>query len=219
MFRCVIDDVNICLDLIQDEYFLYSEKQSHWFELILRKSDRECLCEAAQQFADGLVSKGVLIEGSFVSVITPAPPKTTESVYDNFSEATAFYDLRILPELILSLAACRSLLRKHHLKKVVDQSIRWRRKVSYASDNDLDNVIRASREFHSWTPFFFTRHDACMFRSLSLIRYLSLRGIKADWVFGVRLCPFTAHCWVEFENVVLDEYLDTTAEYKRIAVI
>lgn len=59
-------------------------------------------------------------------------------------------------------------------------------------------------------------HDACRFRSLVLMNYLTRSGIAPDWVFGVRLCPFSAHCWVEYNGVILNEDSDTVAEFRPI---
>jgi hypothetical protein len=66
---------------------------------------------------------------------------------------------------------------------------------------------------------FFPRRRTCLFDSLSLLHFLSGRGVAADWTFGVRLDPFTAHCWLERDGVSLGEDPAHLALFTPIAVI
>ncbi len=36
----------------------------------------------------------------------------------------------------------------------------------------------------------------CLFRTFFLLHFLMRFGHEADWVFGVKLFPFEAHCWL-----------------------
>lgn len=52
-----------------------------------------------------------------------------------------------------------------------------------------------------WLPFRF----ACLFRSFFLLHFLHSYGLRADWVFGVSLFPFHAHCWLAEGDLLLGE--------------
>lgn len=70
--------------------------------------------------------------------------------------------------------------------------------------HDPDRVLTAARQFWDlavWLPF----RGECLQRSALLVAWLQKRGLRADWVFGVRLWPFSAHCWVQCDNVCLND--------------
>lgn len=52
-----------------------------------------------------------------------------------------------------------------------------------------------------WLPF----RIQCLFRSFFLLHFLSYYGLGADWVFGVSLFPFHAHCWLADGDLLLGE--------------
>jgi hypothetical protein len=49
-----------------------------------------------------------------------------------------------------------------------------------------------------------------------LLEFLAARGLAADWVFGVRTWPFSAHCWVQAGGIVLNDTVERVAPYRQI---
>ncbi len=69
---------------------------------------------------------------------------------------------------------------------------------------DPERLQSEARRFHDlvvWAPF----EGECLQRSALLIAWLRRHGLRADWVFGVRLWPFSAHCWVQCDDVCLND--------------
>ncbi|MBG7614681.1 lasso peptide biosynthesis B2 protein [Brevundimonas sp. BAL450] len=69
---------------------------------------------------------------------------------------------------------------------------------------DPDQILPAARQFWDimvWLPF----RGECLQRSALLVAWLQRHGLRAEWVFGVRLWPFSAHCWVQCEDVCLND--------------
>jgi len=58
----------------------------------------------------------------------------------------------------------------------------------------------------------------CLFRSFFLLQFLARRGHTADWVFGVTLFPFRAHCWLAIGDTLVGETSRRAAEYSLILV-
>ena len=83
----------------------------------------------------------------------------------------------------------------------------------------LDDVAGLTAQFLALAPFLFTTKDARLFRSHFLMRFLAGHGIAATWTFGVRLAPFGAHCWIEYEGAVLNDHLETVAGFSPILAI
>jgi hypothetical protein len=49
-----------------------------------------------------------------------------------------------------------------------------------------------------------------------LLRLLHAKGLDAHWVFGVRTWPFQAHCWLQCEDLVLDDQPDRVRAFTPI---
>lgn len=72
--------------------------------------------------------------------------------------------------------------------------------------------------FHGWVPYA-PISGKCLLRSFLLLRLLHRYGHDAIWVFGVTTWPFEAHCWLQVDDVVLDDELDRVAAYTPILVL
>jgi hypothetical protein len=59
----------------------------------------------------------------------------------------------------------------------------------------------------------------CLFRSHFLLDILQAYGLAADWVFGVSLFPFRAHCWIAVGDRLLGDRTDKVADFVPILVI
>lgn len=57
----------------------------------------------------------------------------------------------------------------------------------------------------------------CFIQSMMLMKFLAAHGVYASWVFGVRTHPFEAHCWVELNEMVLNDTLDHSNWFSVIA--
>jgi hypothetical protein len=52
--------------------------------------------------------------------------------------------------------------------------------------------------------FTFARRGRCLLDSIALVEFLAAYGVRADWVIGVHVRPFSAHSWVQHEHFVLN---------------
>jgi hypothetical protein len=66
---------------------------------------------------------------------------------------------------------------------------------------------------------FFPRSYLCLFDSLALIEFLARYQVFPQWVFGVKLDPWGAHCWVQEEQFVFNDLVERTARYVPIMTI
>ena len=215
---CLCDDALIFLDVARDRYFRFSGKQRDWFESIRTARASQELGGPAAGFAERLVAKQILSpdrqSGKPLTAPCFAPPSACLSQLTGAATPS-----RILPTARdMAIAAVSSWWLEHmcDFKDVVARVGRWKLRAARNPTPSLEQVLVLASRFHAMTPYFFSTHDACRFRSLALIRFLTGFGIQADWVFGVRLCPFGAHCWVEYNGVILNEDLDTVIEFRPI---
>ncbi len=82
---------------------------------------------------------------------------------------------------------------------------------------EVEAVLVAARVFRDlspWAPI----EGECLIRSALLVAFLRRRGLVADWVFGVRLWPFSAHCWVQCGDVCLNDDFERLRAYTPLFV-
>lgn len=65
-----------------------------------------------------------------------------------------------------------------------------------------------------WLPI----EGECLIRSALLVSFLRRRGFAADWVFAVRLRPFSAHCWVQSGQTCLNDDVERLLAYTPVYV-
>jgi len=78
---------------------------------------------------------------------------------------------------------------------------------------DAQHLIGVFEEFRPWFP----RRRVCLFDALALFRFMVMRGLTPDLVFGVRTAPFAAHCWVEWQGRLASDSSDHCASFTPIA--
>ena len=61
--------------------------------------------------------------------------------------------------------------------------------------------------------------DQCLPRSFATAHALLDRKLRPDLVFGVRLHPFGAHCWVQHGRTLVNETLDQVRNFTPILVV
>lgn len=71
-------------------------------------------------------------------------------------------------------------------------------------DGSAEEVLRLARLFHRLAPWL-PMPDKCLARSFVLLRFLQRSGVSARWVFAVRTWPFAAHCWLQLDDIALDD--------------
>lgn len=175
--------------------------------------------EATQRTLDSLVARGVITADRSR---TKAPLPTDISI--------ASVALTISPERM------RCPIRAHHLWAFARASLLaklalrilpvrhvvgyvHRRKAQHAAPAHhlgLDAVGELVGVFFRLRPFAFRGNDACLLRSLALVQFLSSYGVFPQWVFAVQSVPFSAHCWVQYDGVVLNDYVRRIREFTPI---
>lgn len=75
------------------------------------------------------------------------------------------------------------------------------------------------RTFLNLRPLIFGARDRCLLSSLVLSEFLSMHGIQSTLVIGVKTSPFTAHCWLQRDGVILNGRAERVSEFTPIMAI
>lgn len=116
-------------------------------------------------------------------------------------------------------AACLQIAALVRLKILgFEKTLRWATQDAASVEDRAgarDAVIAAHRWARSVLPF----KDACLPASLALSRGLHRSGSSYAIVVGVKINPFAAHCWVEAEDAVLNDDLETIRQFTPIRIV
>jgi len=109
-------------------------------------------------------------------------------------------------------------LKRDRLDRTIAR-VRDRKQHGYPGRRHAADHIRSRSIHFSEVRGYFPRSYLCLFDSLALVNYLASYRIFPDWVFGVRTDPFEAHCWVQHEDIVLNDTLDRINTFTPIMVV
>ncbi len=118
-------------------------------------------------------------------------------------------------------AACRtarSMKRRPLATIVAELEKRQSSASSGRQSSDLRSLRRRMAEFQTLRPWF-PRAYRCLFDSLAAARYLAHFGHVPALVFGVQAEPFEAHCWLQQDDVVVNDQLDTVSVFSPVFVV
>ena len=59
----------------------------------------------------------------------------------------------------------------------------------------------------------------CLSDSFALVRWLASHGESAALVFGVKLDPFAAHCWVQSGEMLLNDHLGRIERFTPVRIV
>ena len=219
---CAVGGDYVLLDTALDRYLYLSGSQAAWFSDIAA-APKAGMSGLAGQFAERLCDKHVLTRSKDLGQpihLTP-PCDVHASIYDLDIGQGHAPSLRHLATLV-ALRAAWGLARRVHggrLAATLTAAQQWKQTARAKASGSDARAIDLARSFHALTPYCVSIHDACFLRSMLLLQFLAHYGVDADWIFGVRLSPFAAHCWVSRNGIVLNEERDTCADYQTLMMI
>jgi transglutaminase superfamily protein len=219
LHACLLDSAVIFLDIAEDRYFALTGQHASDFKTLYDWKHVDSLASSEGSCAQKLTKQGLLRETAQTPDwhrphVRPPPIGSAHGAADANSRHPALNRRACLTAFLVS--AC--LTRWHSFAQLIRAARRWKAG-PVLEENLLYEAIDHARALHRMSPFLFTRHDACLFRSLFLVRYLHAMGIPANWEFGVRCAPFCAHCWVEYDGIILNDHQDTVLAYTKILSI
>lgn len=169
-----------------------------------------CLAGAAPAGLDALFAEGLLAHpeapGRLFELSTIAMPTR-----DIDAPAGARAD----PQAIVACLIADRLLRRGPFERVCRVAESAAIRGGPAEVAALGEAAARFARTRRWYP----RSPGCLFDALALSLYLSRRGLAVRWVFGVRLAPWAAHCWVQAGDHLVGARLETVSGFKPIMQI
>ena len=121
-----------------------------------------------------------------------------------------------LPEIWLLLGRARRALASGALAASLAQLKARRHKVAVpASSAETAALASRFQTARALVPI----ARSCLQDSIALGTWLARRGACPTIVFGVKLDPFAAHCWVQTDAAILNDAPDTVSPFAPVLVI
>jgi len=228
-FVCLADKYYVILDLLADRY-LRVERQS--FEALAPRNSLSSLVSAnpherpsreltveSRRLLSELIERGVLTEkpGKAQPRAVESVARPAESLSDVWTPSLGL-SLRYIFPFVTSLRAATAWLKLPISQTVNGVTDRKRQRAYRSAPFDMDRARVLVSTFGQLRPFW-NRKYLCLFDSLALLNFLAKYDLFPTWVFGVQSEPFAAHCWVQQNEVLLNDTVDRVSLYTPILAI
>lgn len=212
---CMIDGHAIFLDIEKDRYFRLEKSLEDAFLAHVHADGGHQKCR------DALIDHEILIPGPTADRCSPqrlAPP--TRSLIELRAQPKRAEIAAIL-EVFAIVWRVRRQLRTRPLKETIEALTRYREgiRLTMASTDPVDARILAAASLFIRSRLYVPIETCCLLDSLALVRYLAGCGMSAKIVFGVTDDPFSAHCWVQAGDMVLNDTVGNALAHTPIRVI
>lgn len=209
---CISSGRVIFLDVEADRYFCLPSRAEAAF---LRVAYGEIDPEAAEDLQP-LIGRGLLIEDQLSSGIRPKQSVEPASG-DLPLEAGRRPNAIELARAFASELAIGRLLRKRSFAQVLDGIVAHPAKG--AAPVHVDATLRGIVSASVAISLVLRAADRCLVRAIAVHAACRRRGINPKLMFGVRMNPFGAHCWVQLGSTVLVGEFEQVRLYTPIMVL
>lgn len=224
VFFCIVDDHCVFLDLRNDQYSCLEPEQTAIFKAAFGENNQDISREEIKKLTDELFCQNLITpHPNNPDILATAPPQKP-------AKDLIGYDIGKKPKIRLGhifrfLAAaisCKIRLKHQPLDKIIARikkkkaSYHKKNRTSKASFNKLKELVEV---FNHLRPLLFTAQNQCLYDALALSAFLNKYHIYPDMVFGVKMGPFSAHCWVQHDDIVLNDIVAMTLLQTPIMVV
>lgn len=216
-YFCLVDGEMVFLDLCRDRYSCLTKEHSAILSSFLDgTSSMGILAPDAARVAEILMQVGLLVDNPDCGRIAKPTSISTPilSLMPEFTDKACAIGPRDVWRFSLATASASRSLRRRTIASTV-RSVASRRQTRESHDIDRRKLAELFGVFQALRPYY-PRPYLCRFDSLALLNFLAFYGIFPQWVYGVRLKPFAAHCWVQAGAVVVNDYVETVRTYVPI---
>jgi len=205
---CVAGDEIVVLDLQTDRYLALRGELRAAFHRLRANAPND------SDEMTGIAGTGLVTRCNGATVLEPpavvVPHADLEGCLRGRSGA------RMALSAVWYLNWARRAQSSHRLAKTVaDLSHRKRILQGSADEEDMTRIAACFASVRALVPI----RPRCLLDSLALFRLMLRRGLAPTLVFGVRLEPFAAHCWLQSSERVLTGSVDDAHNFMPILVL
>jgi hypothetical protein len=196
----------VFLDLRRDRYFALPREAEDGFRILAEGGSLDPLSE---------IGSALLVTGLFARSETPGRPEPARSEgLVGEAAPTGRANPIVAAGIWLSLLRIHRSLRKRPFALILET----RRKNEPPDQLDVEQLRDFAGVFRSARCLVPVK-PKCLPDSLAMRDWLSARVGAPELVFGVKLHPFAAHCWIQWQGTVLNDAPDRVREFAPVFVL
>ncbi|MGC6331159.1 lasso peptide biosynthesis B2 protein [Rhizorhabdus sp. FW153] len=205
-------DRTIILDITVDRYWQLDARAGHLLDRIQRG---EPCSDAEDSMLMRLRRLGLVqpIAERQSSPCLGAPAEPRRSLIEQRPVEFQHLGLALLVEIACDAIAVRIALRSGRLSHTI-ASVRKPKRRS-TGPLSLDQAADLFERGMRWLPI----KRICLADSLALLRFCARRGFAPSLIFAVEAYPFQAHCWVQQDDLVLNDVLADIMRFHPVLVL
>lgn len=201
-----VDQRLVFLDARSDSYFMLEPSEERAFLELFGPTDSR----DNDEVLDGLLGT----EGECHSLLRANPPSARNSLFDDRSQLTV--SLKDLLSVAAAVRQTRRMLQREPLGLVLD--LLTAALPSQRAAGDTSTVQTRGRLFAASRKYVPIKPN-CLLDSLALLHWLGSDAHGALLVFGAKLEPFFAHCWVQIGDLLLNDRREYVELFKPVRVV
>lgn len=207
---CRLDDIFIFLDREADRYFSVSGSLAYCLQALLNTdgvapSIHEIrLLQQAKLVVEGIGEplRACNHQAAAATILGPDRPK--------------HFNPLLLAGIIVRLARMRKRLRTRGLPEML-------REIDARKERSWESIpvekLHALARLYDLSRLLYLPADYCLVRALTLWAHAADLGFCVRLIFGVQLHPFSAHCWTEYGDWLLDDSTDHIRRFKPVLIL
>ena len=209
--HCIVERRSIFLDLARDRYFALPANLDAAF---MRAIDSSGVPSVTADEIERLMKAGVL-----VAVDEPEAPISPDTpTMPMFDRSTSPVEVRPSPATVVGVVLTQLvawlIVRIIPMRFVVRHLQRIHARVDKHA-GDMTAMDKLAAGFRV-AGVLLKSEGNCLPRTLAFVWLAHRRGCHANLVIGVRINPFSAHCWPQHGDVVLNDRMDRVAQFQPI---
>lgn len=210
---CCVDGRAIFLDTRNDRYFRLSGNMERMF--IEHIEGATCSPE----------DMAPLVERNILTDAPPLPNAAHNSIKiasQSALESPSIHapcGIGAIVEVLATICWTQIQLKARRLKTILDDMIDFRCRTAALERGGTELRLLNDALVFLKARKFVPIKTCCLLDSLSIATFLTRRHLHTNIVFGVTSDPFSAHCWVQSGDIVLNDTIGNTRAYTVIRVI
>ena len=222
---CIANGYVVFLDIQNDKYTALGPEVSRYLHGLAGKRaigavDVEDGPSELRAAIANLLERGMLQAGVFNALHTRLP--SVVKPQRDLSEADVEGGVQVSAGQVISfiLAYCQAMIgvkilgNARLIKSISAKSAR--RSCQKGQKYSLSDLVQSFRFIRI---FFYKEIDRCYFDCIVHMYFLRKYGFDPVWVFGVKMEPFYAHCWVQVEETLVTNYLGEISMFRPIMAV
>lgn len=228
IFVCSNGNYVVMLDIRRDRYFAIDESKAALLKTLVQGWPTQSSCldpvetEPAIALANVLLQQGMLThtleQGKDATPVRAQLP--TIELNDDCDTRNSSTRVGDIFAFALAVMSAKFALRFHSFERVI-RRVQQRKKghADHMRSVDVERARELAETFQRLRVFLFSAKKQCLYDSLALLEFLASHDIFPSWVFGVQANPFSAHCWVQCNDVVFNDSVENVSGYTPIMVV